>query len=125
MRILLLLLTFSSFSFAQNEKITNLLTDTAPCTFELTIDELISDELKFECFEIFENKTFRIENFRIKFRGHASISISGNSLDMKSEKLAKNLKIGDSLTIFHIENMIVDGEKSQDFKTMNIKIVKH
>ena len=124
MRILLLLLTFTSLSFAQNEKSTNLLKDKAPCTFELTIDELISDDLKFRCSDIFENKAFGIENFTIKFRGHASIPVSGNSLNSKSEWLAKNLKIGDYVTIFHIENMIIDGEKSQDFKTIKIKIVK-
>jgi len=124
MKILLLLLTFSSFSFAQNEESKNLLTDKAPCTFELTIGELISDELKFECSEVFENKAFRIENFRIKFREHASILVSGNSLDSKSKRLAKNLKVGDYVTVFYIENIIMNGEKSQDFKTLNLKIVE-
>ena len=64
-----------------------------------------------------------VENFRIKFRGSASIPVKGNTLNAKSHKEAKSLKTGDFVTIFYIENLIINNQKSQEFKTISIKII--
>ncbi|MFK7781657.1 hypothetical protein [Psychroserpens sp.] len=123
MRILFLLLTFSCFSFAQNENSKDLLNNNAPCTFELTIDQLVSNELSFNCTEVFGNKSFKIENFRIKFRDQPSIQVIGTALNFESKVIAENLKTGDVVHIFFIEHIILDNKKSQDFKTLKVKIV--
>ena len=72
--------------------------------------------------EIYENQSFGIENFKIKFIRNASILVSGNSLNGKSISLARKLKTGDYVTIFDIENININGKKSQEFKTLVIKI---
>ena len=124
MRILSFLLFISSFTLAQSQNSTNLLTEKAPCTFEMTVEQLTAKELNFKCEELFDNKSFGIEKFRIKFRGSASIPVKGNTLNAKSHIIAKKLKVGDYVTIFHVENLIVNGTKSQEFKTLNIKIIE-
>ncbi|MFC4721779.1 hypothetical protein ACFO5O_05580 [Geojedonia litorea] len=124
MRILSFLLFISSFSFAQSQNSANLLIDRAPCTFEMTVEQLTSKKLNFKCEELFGNDSFGIENFRIKFRGKASIPVEGNTLNADSNILAKKLKAGDYVTIFHVENLIVDGNKSQEYKTLHIKIIE-
>ena len=111
------------FSFAQSQSSENLLTNRAPCTFEITKDQLTANKLTLKCAALFENKPFEIENFKIKFKGHATIAVSGNSLNAKSHSLAKKLKVGDYVTIFQIENIILNGRKSQEYKTLIIKIV--
>ncbi len=124
MRILSFLLIISSFTLAQSQNSTNLLTERAPCTFEMTVEQLTAKKLNFKCDELFGNDSFGIENFRIKFRGSASIPVKGNTLNAKSHILAKKLKVGDFVTIFHVENLIVNGNKSQEYKTLDIKIIE-
>ena len=124
MRILSILLIILNFSFAQSQSSKNLLIDKAPCTFEMTIAELTDNELNFKCDETYENQPFGIENFKIKFIRNASIFVSGNSLNGKSISLARKLKTGDYVTIFDIENININGKKSQEFKTLIIKIIK-
>ena len=123
MRILTFLLFAMSFTFVQSQNSTNLLIDRAPCTFEMTVEELTAKQLNFKCSELFDNDSFGIENFRIKFRGTASIPVKGNILNAKSHILAKKLKAGDYVTIFHVENLLVNGNKSQEYKTLDIKII--
>jgi len=124
MRILSFLFFILSFTLAQSQNSTNLLTERAPCTFEMTIEQLTAKELNFKCDELFDNKSFGIENYRIKFRGSASIPVKGNTLNAKSHMLAKKLKVGDYVTIFHVENIIIDGNTSQEYKTLDIKIIE-
>lgn len=124
MRILFFFLFISSFTIAQSQNSTNLLVDRAPCTFEMTVEQLTAKELNFKCDELFNNNSFGIENFRIKFRGSASIPVKGNTLNAKSRVLAKKLKVGDYVSIFHVQNLIIDGNKSQEYKTLDIKIIE-
>ena len=124
MRILTFLLFAMSFTFVQSQNSTNLLVDRAPCTFEMTVEELTTKQLNFKCSELFDNNSFGIENFKIKFRGTASIPVKGNTLNAKSHVLAKKLKAGDYVTIFQVANLIVNGNKSQEYKTLDIKIIE-
>jgi len=113
-----------SVSFAQSQNSKNLLINRAPCTFEVTKEQLTANKLTLKCAKLFENKPFEIENFKIKFKDHPAIAVSGNSLNAKSHALAKKLKVGDYVTIFQIENIILNGRKSQEYKTLIIKIVR-
>lgn len=124
MKILFLLMSFSSLSFSQNENSKNLMTNNAPCTFEMTVDQLTSDKLNFNCPEVFQDKAFKIQNFKIKFIGYASIIISGNSLNFRSKKIAESLKVGDYVTIIEIEDIIIGKKVSQNYQTLIIKIIQ-
>ena len=89
MRILPILLFILSFTIAQSQNSRNLLIEKAPCTFEMTVEQLTAKELNFKCEELFDNKSFGIEKFRIKFIGSASIPVKGNTLNAKSLMKAK------------------------------------
>lgn len=123
MRTLFLLLFIFNGSFSVNRNSSEPKIKRFPCTFQLSVNQLIADDLNFQCDSAYENKAFKIENFRITFKGQPSILVSGNSLNEKSKNLAKNLKVGDFVTIFMIENIIKDDKKSNDYSTILIKII--
>ena len=104
MRNLFFILFVSLVTLVQSQNSTNLITNQTPCTFEMTVEQLTAKELIFKCEDIFEAQAFTIENFRIKFRGSASIPVKGNTLNAKSHKEAKSLKTGDFVTIFYKSN---------------------
>ena len=123
MKTLLLLLTFTTLSFGQNAKSRDLMDNKAPCIFEMNIEQLTSDKLNFKCSEVFENKPFGIQNFKIKFFGKPSMTIYGNSLNDESKIIAKNLKIGDIVTIYDIQKINILRLDNKEYNTLMIKIV--
>ena len=98
-----------SFSFAQSQSSKK--------------NQLTTNKLTLKCAALFKNKPFDFENFKIKFKDYATIPVSGSSLNAKSYSLAKKLNVGDYVTIFQIENRILNGRKSHEHKTLIIKIV--
>jgi len=88
-----------SFSFAQSQSPP---TNKAPCSFEVTKNQLTANKLTLKCAALFKNKPFEFENFIIKFKDYATIPVSGSSLNVKSYSLAKKLNVGDYVTIFQI-----------------------
>ena len=123
MKMLLLLLTFTTLSFGQNVRSRDLLANKAPCVFEMNIEQLTSDKLTFKCSEVFENKPFGIQNFKIKFFGNPSIVVYGNSLNDESKGIVKNLKTGDYVTIYDVQNINVLSLDHKEYATLIIKIV--
>jgi hypothetical protein len=124
MRFLIFLLFISSIASAQCNNSTSFPVNRAPCTFEITIEQLTAKELSFKCPELFNNESFRIENFNIKFESKPTINVKGNTLNAKSNILAKNLKVGDHVIIFRVKNIIINGNNSQEYNTLDIKIVE-
>lgn len=123
MKILLLLLTFTTLSFGQSVKSRDLMANKAPCTFEMTIEQLTSDKLNFKCPEVFENKPFGIQNFKMKFPGKPTIAIDGNSLNDASKIIVKSLKTGDIITIYDIQNINILKLDNKEYNTLLVKIV--
>ena len=123
MKILFLLLAFSTFSFAQNGNAKTVSSNQPACTFEMTAKQLTSKELKFKCSEVYENRSFRIENFKIKFRGNPSLLISGQALNDEALEIAQNLKAGDHFYIFDIENITIGKANNQDFQSLKGQII--
>ncbi|MGJ8593545.1 MAG: hypothetical protein ACSHXF_13420 [Aquaticitalea sp.] len=124
MKIIYFFLAFSTLSWSQNNDSKDLLSEAAPCIFQLTIERLTSDHLIFKCSEAFENNPFGIQDFKIKFRGYPTIHVQDTVLDFKSKQLACSLSVGDYVTIFDIENLIVENKKVQKFKTLSIQIIE-
>jgi len=124
MRILFLLLFILNGSFSVNRNSLEPKIKRFPCTFQLSVNQLIDDDLSFQCDDVYGNKAFKIENFRILFKGQSSILVLGNSLNEKSKILAKNLKVGDFVTIFMVENIIIESEKFNDYSTILVKVIE-
>ncbi|MFC6267990.1 GldM family protein [Frigoriflavimonas asaccharolytica] len=123
MRTLLFLLVFSTLSFAQNTNSKTLQENTNSCKLEMTIKQLTSEELKFKCPQLMENKTFIIENFKIKFKGHPTILVAGNVLNDTAKELASTLQSGDTVIIFDIVGANKHAMKNEDYKSIMVQII--
>lgn len=118
-----LFLTISTLSFAQNANSKTVEKNQKPCTIEMTINQLTSDDLNFKCAQLFKNKPFKIENFKIKFQGHPSVLVEGNILNDTAKELASTLKSGDVAYIFDIENVNSEKPKNKEYQSLMIKII--
>lgn len=124
MKTVLLLLFFTTLSFGQTAKSRDLMVDKAPCIFEMTIAQLTADKLAFKCPEVYDNKPFDIQNFKIKFMGKASIVIDGNALNEESKAIAKTLQPGNIVSLYDIQKINVLSLDNKTYKTLLIKIVE-
>jgi hypothetical protein len=123
MKTLFLLLSFSTLSFAQNLTTKVMANSSTTCQIEMSVKQLTSDDLSFKCTDLLHNKPFKIENFKIKFRGHASVLVAGNVLNDTSKELARALNPGDMAYIYDIESITSEKLKNEDYKSLTIKIV--
>lgn len=125
MKIYIFLFVITSISFAQKTNQKDVLTKTAPCVFEMTIDDLKSKNLQFNCNSVFENKPFKINNFRLKIKGNASVLNYGNTLNPKGKALLRKLYPGNYITIFNIKNIVLQNKiLDNSFKSFKIKIIE-
>ena len=124
MKIVLAFLMLTTLSFGQTTKSRELMVAKAPCIFEMTIAQLTAEKLAFKCPEVYDNKPFDIQNFKIKFMGKPSIVIPGNALNEESKAITKTLQPGNIVSLYDIEKINVLSLDNKTYTTLLIKIVE-
>ena len=122
MKLLFFFLALSTFSFSQNLSSKVIQNNQLPCTAEMSVKELTSDNLYFKCAETENSKSFTIKNFKIKFVGNPAMYVVGNTLNDASKEIAAHLKSGDFVLIFDIDSTTDEKGESLDYKTVSVKI---
>ncbi len=123
--VLILFLFVTSFTIAQSlESKSSWKEGRFTCNLNLTIDELIKNELKFNCIT-HSDQSIQVSDFKIKFKGHPTQVIKGEKLNSKALNYAKNSKTNDYITIFDIKNLIINSEivKAEEPFNILIKII--
>ena len=123
MKTLFFLLAFSTFSFAQKSKSADVVSDQKQCTVNMSTEQLTAQNLDLKCAESSNNDIFKIENFKIKFRGNPTLLVHGSSLDDAAKTVANTAKPGDHVYIFDVENDNSGKKESLKYKSFLIKII--
>lgn len=123
MKTLFFLLAFSTFTFAQKSKATDVVSDQKQCTVKMSIKQLTAQNLDFKCAESSNNEILKVENFKIKFIGNPSVEVKGSSLNDVAKELASISKVGDRAYIFDFGDSNPYKEDSQMYKSIFITII--
>lgn len=123
MKIVFFLLAFSTFSFAQKTKSADVISAKKQCTVQMSIEQLTAKNLDFKCSESSNNEIFKIEKFKIKFRGNPALLVQGSSLNDAAKELASISKPGDHVYIFDVENDNSGKKESLKYTSVYIKLI--